>query len=94
MIENSDVCTATPGGESPCGRVSLLEGITMMRKTMLGACAGLSLSLFAGAAMAVDPPTPFDTDVNTAINRGLDYLAVTGAYDSYLGVQRRHLRQQ
>ena len=57
----------------------------MMRKTMLGACAGLSLSLFAGAAMAVDPPTPFDTDVNTAINRGLDYLSVTGAYSAYPG---------
>jgi hypothetical protein len=57
----------------------------MMRKTMLGACAGLSLSLFAGAAMAVDPPTPFDTDVNTAINRGLDYLSATGAYDAYPG---------
>jgi len=55
----------------------------MMRKTMFSACAGLSLSLFAGAAMAVDPPTPFDTDVNTAINRGLDYLSATGAYASY-----------
>jgi hypothetical protein len=57
----------------------------MMRKTMLGACAGLSLSLFAGAALAVDPPTPFDTDVNTAINRGLDYLNVTGSYNAYPG---------
>lgn len=57
----------------------------MMRKTMLGACAGLSLSLFAGAAMAVDPPTPFDTDVNTAINRGLDYLSAQGAFSAYPG---------
>ena len=55
----------------------------MRRNDARGACAGLSLSLFAGAAMAVDPPTPFETDVNTAINRGLDYLAATGAYASY-----------
>ena len=66
----------------------------MMRKTMLGACAGLSLSLFAGAAMAVDPPTPFDTDVNTAINRGLGLPQRNRRLQRVSRVRRNRLRHQ
>ncbi len=52
----------------------------MSRKTILALCAGAAASLFMGAAMA---QSNFDTDVNTAINRGLAYLDGAGAYIGY-----------
>ena len=52
----------------------------MMRKTMLGACAGLALTLVAGASGAA---ANFGGDVNTAINRGLAYLESDGAFTGY-----------
>jgi hypothetical protein len=54
----------------------------MFRKTMLGACAGAVVCLAAGTAGAA---ANFAGDVNTAINRGLDYLATSGAFTGVTG---------
>ena len=54
--------------------------LNTMKRSWLGAtvCASLSLSLAAVAA----PPTPFENDVSTAIDRGITYLANIGAYNN------------
>ena len=55
------------------------------KKSIACAFAGAALSLAAGSALAV---TPFQTDVSTAITKGLNYLAANGVYSnpSSLGV--------
>ena len=50
-----------------------------IKKALLGAVIGGALSLSAGAAHAV---TPFEQDVATAIDRGLEYLANAGAFNN------------
>lgn len=49
----------------------------IMNRTIIGAAAFASLALVSGLAQAL---TPFQTDVATAIDRGLSWLASNGAY--------------
>ncbi|EHR70352.1 hypothetical protein BurJ1DRAFT_1484 [Burkholderiales bacterium JOSHI_001] len=50
-----------------------------LRKTAIGVFACMAAWLTAGSAQAV---TPFEQDVSTAIDRGLEYLANSGAYNN------------
>ena len=50
-----------------------------IRKSCLGAVACATLLFAAGSAQAV---TPFETDVSTAINRGIEWLANNGAFNN------------
>ena len=52
----------------------------MLRRTLVSACAGAVLCLTAGAAGAA---SNFAGDVNTAINKGLDFLDAQGAFAGY-----------
>ena len=52
----------------------------MLRRTLVSACAGAVFCLAAGTAGAA---ANFNGDVNTAINKGLDYLNSSGAYTGY-----------
>lgn len=63
--------------------MSTVPGV--IKKIWFGAVIGGALSLSAGMAQAV---TPFQTDVSTAINNGLAYLAANGVFNnpSSLGV--------
>lgn len=54
----------------------------MLIRTMATAFAALAFGAVAGTASAA---TPFGTDVNTAIDRGLAYLESQGAYTAYPG---------
>ena len=51
----------------------------MLRRTLISACAGAVLCLAAGTAGASN----FTSDVNTAINRGLEFLNTDGAFSGY-----------
>jgi len=51
----------------------------MFRRTLIGAAAGAVLCLAAGTASASN----FSADVNTAINRGLEFLNTDGAFSGY-----------
>ncbi|WP_088280813.1 hypothetical protein [Ideonella sp. A 288] len=50
-----------------------------MKKSLLGAAVGAALTLTAGLAQAA---TPFEVDVSTAINRGIEFLATQGVYNN------------
>ena len=52
----------------------------MLRRTLVSACAGAVLCLTAGAASAA---ANFNGDVNTAINKGLEFLDAQGAFAGY-----------
>ena len=63
--------------------MSTVPGV--IKRLCFGAVIGGALSLSAGTAQAV---TPFQTDVSTAINNGLNYLSSNGVFSnpSSLGV--------
>jgi hypothetical protein len=52
----------------------------MLRKTIVTGCAGIALTLAAGSAWSA---ANFENDVNTAINKGIEYLDDLGAFSGY-----------
>ena len=59
--------------------MAMLKTSRGMKRSMSDVLVGAALSLAAGSALAV---TPFQADVATAINRGLNYLAANGAFSN------------
>ncbi len=57
--------------------MSTVPGV--MKRFWFGAVIGGALSLAAGSAQAV---TPFQQDVSTAINNGLNYLSSNGVFSN------------
>jgi hypothetical protein len=51
----------------------------MLRYRMISACAAAMLCLTAGSAGAA---APFETDVTTSIDKGIEWLAVNGAFNN------------